>query len=222
MRIVTFNLQHANRLDRALEIMRSEPGLAGADVISLQEADDRAVSTIAEALGMQSAWYPAAIHPHTGRPFAPAVLSRWPIASHQTARPSAPRTARPPRVAVHAHIRPPGGSRVRIRRGALRHHAGDPVPASGRPGPRRPERHRRTCPRSPGRRGRPQPPGSRVGLRGAGIPLDHPGHRPDPSHLVVRSRVRPGFAANAVRTGSVRAALQASDHRAVWAELDHD
>lgn len=57
MRVVTFNLHFANRPERALEVIHSEPALARAEVIFLQEADDRAVAILGEALGMVSAWW---------------------------------------------------------------------------------------------------------------------------------------------------------------------
>jgi endonuclease/exonuclease/phosphatase family metal-dependent hydrolase len=108
MRIVTYNLHFATRVGRALDVIRSEPDLA-ADLMSLQEVDGPAVEQMAGALGMQSAWHPAAIHRRTGRHFAPAVLSRWPIVENRLLELPHPGLHGLVRVAVHARIeRGPG------------------------------------------------------------------------------------------------------------------
>jgi endonuclease/exonuclease/phosphatase family metal-dependent hydrolase len=52
-----------------------------ADVIALQEMNDAGTERIARALGFNYVFFPAVIHPHGGRYFGPAVMSRWPIDS---------------------------------------------------------------------------------------------------------------------------------------------
>ena len=79
LRIVTFNLNHAHRLDSALAILREDPALRGADVIALQEVDEHAVARVAALGRYWWVYYPATVHPSTGRNFGPAILSRWPI-----------------------------------------------------------------------------------------------------------------------------------------------
>ena len=219
MRIVTFNLQHSNRLQRALEIMRSEPDLSGADVISLQEADERAVSVIAEAFGLESAWHPAVIHPHTRRFFAPAVLSRWPIAAHQRLDLPHPGLHGLRRIAVQAHIRPPAGPEfdfVAVHFGTMREIL-----------PRHQAAQARDVLNAIATVPRPLVVAGDLNRRGLGAVFEDSGflwltrnigrthHIWSFDHVFVR-----GFGSKGARTGSVSAALQASDHRAVWAELD--
>jgi endonuclease/exonuclease/phosphatase family metal-dependent hydrolase len=78
LRVVTFNIKFAREIDRAIEVLESD-SLRDADVLMLQEMDDRGVDRIARALGLNYAYYPATVHPGNGRYFGPAVLSRWPI-----------------------------------------------------------------------------------------------------------------------------------------------
>jgi endonuclease/exonuclease/phosphatase family metal-dependent hydrolase len=79
---VSFNVKLARDIDGALEALR-RPELAGADILLLQEMDLAGTERISCALGRNFVFYPAALHPSTGRPLRPfgvAVLSPWPIA----------------------------------------------------------------------------------------------------------------------------------------------
>lgn len=79
IRLVTFNIQFAREIDSAIVLLQSAAALAHADVIALQEMDAWGTSRIADALGMSYVYYPATVHPATGRDFGNAILSRWPI-----------------------------------------------------------------------------------------------------------------------------------------------
>jgi endonuclease/exonuclease/phosphatase family metal-dependent hydrolase len=79
LRIVSFNIEFAKRVDSAVVLLTEEPELRGANVVLLQEMDVPGTRKIAEALGMSYVYYPAALHSRTGRDFGNAVLSRWPI-----------------------------------------------------------------------------------------------------------------------------------------------
>ena len=79
LRIVTFNIKFARAVDRAAELLRSSAALYPADIVTLQEMDEPGVRRVAETLGMGYVYYPATVHPRTGRDFGNAVLSRWPI-----------------------------------------------------------------------------------------------------------------------------------------------
>ena len=79
LHLVTFNIQFARHVDRAIELFRSVPALEQADVVTLQEMDAPGTERIAAALGMAYVYYPASIAPHTGRDFGNAILSRWPM-----------------------------------------------------------------------------------------------------------------------------------------------
>jgi len=78
IRVVSFNIRFAQEISKATALLRRPP-LAGADIIALQEMDETGVDRIARALGLDYVYYPATIHPTTGRYFGPAILSRWPI-----------------------------------------------------------------------------------------------------------------------------------------------
>lgn len=78
VRVVSFNIKFADRIDAAIEVLRSDP-LAEADIISLQEMDESGTERIARALQLNYVYYPGSIHPARHRYFGPAVLSRWPI-----------------------------------------------------------------------------------------------------------------------------------------------
>jgi endonuclease/exonuclease/phosphatase family metal-dependent hydrolase len=78
IRIVTFNIKLARRIDRAVEVLRSD-SLRDADILALEEMDDSGVDRIARALRLNYVYYPGSIHPTDHRYFGPAVLSRWPI-----------------------------------------------------------------------------------------------------------------------------------------------
>jgi endonuclease/exonuclease/phosphatase (EEP) superfamily protein YafD len=78
IRLVTFNIKHAREIDRAIQVLQ-EDSLRGADILTLQEMDEAGVDRIAQAFGLNYAYYPASIHPASGKYFGPAVLSRWPI-----------------------------------------------------------------------------------------------------------------------------------------------
>ena len=79
LRIVSFNIEFARRIDAAIALLRSDTALHRADVILLQEMDAVGTKRVAEALGMGFVYYPAIFHRRTRRDFGNAVLSRWPI-----------------------------------------------------------------------------------------------------------------------------------------------
>lgn len=79
LRIVTFNIAYAERVDSALVVLRREERLRCPDILLLQEMDRAATERIAAALGMAWVYYPAVFHLRTERDFGNAVLSRWPI-----------------------------------------------------------------------------------------------------------------------------------------------
>ena len=78
-RVVTFNIAYAAHVDRALEVLTQSPPLRDPDVLSLQEMDAPSVEQIARALGLNSVYFPSAVHPKTDRDFGCAILSPWPL-----------------------------------------------------------------------------------------------------------------------------------------------
>jgi endonuclease/exonuclease/phosphatase family metal-dependent hydrolase len=79
LRVVTFNIQYALNVERAVTLFERTPELRDADVVFLQEMDVVGTRQFAHALGYNYVYYPATVHPKTGRPFGDAILARWPI-----------------------------------------------------------------------------------------------------------------------------------------------
>ena len=76
--LVSFNIKFGERPEQALQALaRTEFDII--DVVLLQEVDLRSTILVAESLGHNYVYYPAAIHPTTERQFGLAVLSAWPI-----------------------------------------------------------------------------------------------------------------------------------------------
>jgi endonuclease/exonuclease/phosphatase family metal-dependent hydrolase len=114
LRLATFNIAYARRVDAATRLLGSDPALRGADVLLLQEMDAAGTRRIAEALGMGYVYYPAIVHQRTHRNFGNAVLSRWPIVEDaKIILPHRSRYAGTQRIAVAATVRV-GGTPVRV------------------------------------------------------------------------------------------------------------
>lgn len=79
LRIVSFNIAFARRVDAAIALLSTHPALRDADVVLLQEMTGDATRRVAEALGLWYVYYPAIHHRRARRDFGNAVLSRWPI-----------------------------------------------------------------------------------------------------------------------------------------------
>jgi endonuclease/exonuclease/phosphatase family metal-dependent hydrolase len=79
LRVVTFNVQWASHPEIAGSLLEHNDSLRNADVIFLQEMDERGTKIIADSLGMGYVFYPATRHWKTGRDFGNAILSRWPL-----------------------------------------------------------------------------------------------------------------------------------------------
>ncbi len=77
--VVSWNIQYGVAVEQALRELRSDPHLAAADLVLLQEMDPRGSRRIAEALGFHYVHGSASVHPHNKQLFGNAVLSRWPI-----------------------------------------------------------------------------------------------------------------------------------------------
>jgi endonuclease/exonuclease/phosphatase family metal-dependent hydrolase len=79
LKVVTFNIKFAREVNQAIETLRDSTALSGADIILLQEMDETGTEKIAKSLHYDYIYYPATVHPQTGRDFGNAILSRWPI-----------------------------------------------------------------------------------------------------------------------------------------------
>jgi endonuclease/exonuclease/phosphatase family metal-dependent hydrolase len=114
LRVVSFNIEFALRVDTAIAVLTQDPALAGADVVLLQEMDAPSTERVARALGMAYVYYPATFHLKAGQDFGNAVLSRWPIVSDaKLILPHVGRINRTTRIATAATI-DVAGERVRV------------------------------------------------------------------------------------------------------------
>jgi endonuclease/exonuclease/phosphatase family metal-dependent hydrolase len=79
VRVVSFNVEYAIHVDRAIEVLRESEPLRDPDILALQEMDAPGTERIARALGMGAVYFPSGIHPKHERDFGCAVLSPWPL-----------------------------------------------------------------------------------------------------------------------------------------------
>ena len=221
IRIVTFNVKLARRIDRAIEVLRSD-SLRGADILTLEEMDDVGVDRIARALGLNYVYYPGSIHPTEHKYFGPAVLSRWPIErSWKVLLPHESRTRHQRRTATAAdimvrglrvrvygvHLETPGGASDAVREDQMRTILADAARFEG-----------------------PVVIAGDFNSYGIGVFLERRGYRwlterIDPTisfftwdHIFVR-RLSP---AGPTSTGVVRRVRGASDHHPVWSVVVPD
>src|SRR5262249_7094358 len=79
LRVVTFNIEYALHVDRAIAVLQETPSLQGLDLLALQEMDAPAVARIASALCLTSLYIPSGVTPKTNRDIGCALLSPWPL-----------------------------------------------------------------------------------------------------------------------------------------------
>ncbi len=79
--VASYNIGFGEKIAEAIDDLRREPHLAGADLLLLQEMDPRGCDRIARELGYDYIYYPAAIHPHHDLLFGNAILTRGEIRS---------------------------------------------------------------------------------------------------------------------------------------------
>ena len=114
LRVVTFNVHYSQQMDRVIQLLDTSPMLRGADIIVLQEMNEDAAASTAEALGMNYVYYPALLHPVPKKNFGNAILARWPIVEDEKLiLPSKSMTRGGQRVAVAATV-VVGTERVRV------------------------------------------------------------------------------------------------------------
>jgi endonuclease/exonuclease/phosphatase family metal-dependent hydrolase len=79
LRVVSFNIEYALRVDSAIAVLAGDPALRNPDVILLQEMDEKATRRVADTLGMSYVYYPSVFRFKTRRDLGNAILTRWPI-----------------------------------------------------------------------------------------------------------------------------------------------
>jgi len=83
IRVVTYNIQYAKRIKKAVALIEKNKNLNHADIICLQEMDEQGVDDIACFLKYNYIYYPAVRHPKHNRNFGNAILSKYPIVAHE-------------------------------------------------------------------------------------------------------------------------------------------
>ncbi|VAX37347.1 hypothetical protein MNBD_UNCLBAC01-884 [hydrothermal vent metagenome] len=83
LKVISYNIEFAQKVPEAIELLRGHDDLNGADIILLQEMDLKGVKCIANALQYNYVYYPAVIHPMHEKDFGNAILSKWPIVEDQ-------------------------------------------------------------------------------------------------------------------------------------------
>ena len=79
LKVVTFNIAAAKKIDRAIEEIQTFKELQDADILLLQEMDETGTDRIAKTLRYNYVYYPIAIHRKFKQYFGNAILSKWPI-----------------------------------------------------------------------------------------------------------------------------------------------
>jgi endonuclease/exonuclease/phosphatase (EEP) superfamily protein YafD len=77
LKVVSFNIAHALKIDQATQELSGSAELTGADIILLQEMDESGTETIARSLKTNYLYYP--VSKKDGKNFGNAILSRWPF-----------------------------------------------------------------------------------------------------------------------------------------------
>jgi endonuclease/exonuclease/phosphatase (EEP) superfamily protein YafD len=78
LRVASYNIYLSKDIDQAIVDLKQNERLAGADILLLQEMDGDDTQRIAEALGMNSVYWPS-FRWLRNKTFGNAVLSPWPI-----------------------------------------------------------------------------------------------------------------------------------------------
>jgi endonuclease/exonuclease/phosphatase family metal-dependent hydrolase len=79
LKVVTWNINFAERIEQAVQTLTGVEALQDADILLLQEMDAEGVEVIAQALHYDYVYYPASVHIHHEKDFGNAILSKWPI-----------------------------------------------------------------------------------------------------------------------------------------------
>jgi len=127
LRVVTFNVEHGRRVDRAIAGLTTHASLRSADLVLLQEMDGDGADRMARALGMNLIYFPGSHDPKSRKDMGNAILSPWPL--------DEPRKVLLPHPSRIIHrARSAVGARVTVEGLAIRVysvHLGSPVGVSG-------------------------------------------------------------------------------------------
>lgn len=79
LRVVTWNLHHAEKLAQVIATLENAAELQNADVLLLQEVNLSGVEEISRRMKYNYIYYPAAFHGRLREEFGNAILSKWPL-----------------------------------------------------------------------------------------------------------------------------------------------
>jgi endonuclease/exonuclease/phosphatase family metal-dependent hydrolase len=82
IKVVSFNIEFAQNIEGAIALFLLEP-LRSADVILLQEMDEKGTVELANHLCMNYVYYPAIYHPKHKQDVGNAILTKWKINNSQ-------------------------------------------------------------------------------------------------------------------------------------------
>lgn len=113
LRVLTWNIAFGTHTLRAMRAIERHAAEEHADILLLQEMDERGTAEIADHLGLNYAYVALSVHPKSGRNFGNAVLSPWPLSGVEAV--PLPHTA-----AIQGQPRAALGATVEIGGGAVR------------------------------------------------------------------------------------------------------
>lgn len=82
-KVVSYNIGLCKNILQIGSFLAQTTGLAGADIICLQEMNIQDLEWLAQTLNYNYVYYPVAVHPENNRDFGQAILSKWPIQDTQ-------------------------------------------------------------------------------------------------------------------------------------------
>jgi endonuclease/exonuclease/phosphatase family metal-dependent hydrolase len=83
IKIVTWNLSFAEKLETAIDALTNVDELKEADILLIQEMNEEGVEQLAQTFGYNYIYYPASIHRRHNKNIGNAVLSKWIIEEHE-------------------------------------------------------------------------------------------------------------------------------------------
>ena len=83
IKVITWNIRYSRLIEIAIQELKNTVELKDADILLLQEVDEKSVDAIAKSLGMMYVYYPASIHNYHKKNFGNAILSKFLIKEHE-------------------------------------------------------------------------------------------------------------------------------------------
>lgn len=113
LKIVTYNIHHARKIDKAIQIFKNNKHVNNTDILCLQEMDESSIERMANELKFNYIYYPAIKHPRYGKNFGNAILSKYPMIEDKKIILPHVRELNMQRIAISAKIKV-GGQTIRV------------------------------------------------------------------------------------------------------------